>query len=145
VLPLKPNMLGSSADGSAATPLLHRFSDLQPQLLLFLQRLRRIVVTHAPQGMALVMEKSEEGPCLMRLTVTRISTSGAGQGQPQAGQEAVPQVVPAAAAVEAQSCEDWLLIKWVADVDESSTYLHVHHLCLQLHGDRQGHRLTITN
>lgn len=90
VLPLR----NEQRAGSGGVSLLQRFDDVQPQLLLFLQRLRRIAVTRAHEGWADVMQRRAVGRHVVELRVTRV-TLGAGS-HTFGGQAAAVQVTAAA-------------------------------------------------
>lgn len=79
VLPFKPELLAqhitsSAPDGSAAAAedaraLRHKFADVQPALLLFLQRLRCIAITDAVEpALSSVMARRQLAPGLLELS-----------------------------------------------------------------------------
>ncbi|KAF5840300.1 hypothetical protein DUNSADRAFT_17269, partial [Dunaliella salina] len=68
VLPLRAEMRARGAGGGG---LAARFDDLQPLLLLFLQRLQRIAVTHVAQGVQHVMSKHMHAHSVVELRRTR--------------------------------------------------------------------------
>lgn len=56
----------SAAAAAEAAGLLERFEDVQPQLLLFLQRLQRLAITRAQEGACVLMSRRQVrvGLCL---------------------------------------------------------------------------------